>query len=75
MPPNMHDPEAPDQPPGDCSICMEVTHVNNSKQSQQVTGGLLHKVGVKKLYSVAPCRRTFVSAMPVLNTPTAHEMS
>ncbi|KAI6149334.1 hypothetical protein BKA82DRAFT_995402 [Pisolithus tinctorius] len=59
MPSNMHDPEAPDQPLGDCSICMEVIHVKDSKQLQQVTGGLLQKVGVKKSYSVAPCHHIF----------------
>ncbi|KAI6024101.1 hypothetical protein BKA83DRAFT_4267758 [Pisolithus microcarpus] len=59
MPSNMHDPEAPDQPLGDCSICMEVIHVKDSKQLQQVTGGLLQKVGVKKNYSVAPCHHIF----------------
>ncbi|KAI6151181.1 hypothetical protein BKA82DRAFT_4124844 [Pisolithus tinctorius] len=56
---NMHDPEAPDQPLGDCSICMEVIHVKDSKQLQQVTGGLLQKVGIKKGYSVAPCHHIF----------------
>ncbi|KAI6138309.1 hypothetical protein BKA82DRAFT_4240843 [Pisolithus tinctorius] len=56
---NMHDPEALDQPLGDCSICMEVIHVKDSKQLQQVTGGLLQKVGVKKGYSVAPCHHIF----------------
>ncbi|KAI6042062.1 hypothetical protein EDC04DRAFT_1079252 [Pisolithus marmoratus] len=56
---NMQDPEAPDQPLGDCSICMEVIHVNDSKQLQQVTGGLLQKVGVKRNYSVAPCHHIF----------------
>ncbi|KAI6149308.1 hypothetical protein BKA82DRAFT_4127849 [Pisolithus tinctorius] len=59
MPSNMHDPEAPDQPLGDCSICMEVIHFKDSKQLQQVTGGLLQKVGVKKSYSVAPCHHIF----------------
>ncbi|KAI6010786.1 hypothetical protein F5J12DRAFT_904922 [Pisolithus orientalis] len=59
MPSNMHDPEAPGQLLGDCSICMEVIHVEDSKQLQQVTGGLLQKVGVKKSYSVAPCHHIF----------------
>ncbi|KAI6042063.1 hypothetical protein EDC04DRAFT_2663625, partial [Pisolithus marmoratus] len=59
MPSIMQDPEAPDQPLGDCSICMEVIHVNDSKELQQVTGGLLQKVGVKKNYSVAPCHHIF----------------
>ncbi|KAI6152440.1 hypothetical protein BKA82DRAFT_4111317 [Pisolithus tinctorius] len=59
MPLNMHDPEAPDQLLGDCSICMEVIHVKDSKQLQQVTGGLLQKVGIKKGYSVALCHHIF----------------
>ncbi|KAI6149333.1 hypothetical protein BKA82DRAFT_4127988 [Pisolithus tinctorius] len=56
---NMHDPEAPDQPLDDCSVCMEVIHVKDSKQLQQVTGRLLQKVGIKKGYSVAPCHHIF----------------
>ena len=60
---NVHDPEAPDQSLGDCSICMEGIYVNDSKQLQQVTSGLLHTVGARKNYSLAPCHHLFVSSV------------
>jgi len=40
---------------------MEGIHVNDSKQLQQVTNGLLHTVGARKNYSLAPCHHLFVS--------------
>ncbi|KAL4066048.1 hypothetical protein V8B97DRAFT_1864919 [Scleroderma yunnanense] len=59
LPSSMHDPEAPDQSLGDCSICMEGIHATESKQLQQVTGRLLHTVGARKSYSLAPCHHLF----------------
>ncbi|KAG6332659.1 hypothetical protein ID866_6427 [Astraeus odoratus] len=59
LPANIYDPEVPDQSLGDCSICMEAIYENDSKQLQQVTGGLLQRVGARKNYSLAPCHHIF----------------
>ena len=42
---------------------MERIYVNDSKQLQQVTSGLLHTVGARKNYSLAPCHHLFVSSV------------
>ena len=40
--------------------------MNESKQLQQVAGGLLHTVGARKGYSLAPCHHLFVSSVHLL---------
>ncbi|KAF9219800.1 hypothetical protein BS17DRAFT_788799 [Gyrodon lividus] len=59
LPSSASDPESPDQPLGDCSICMEPIHADDPKQLQQVASGLLQKVGGRKNYSLAPCHHLF----------------
>ncbi|KIJ65119.1 hypothetical protein HYDPIDRAFT_175153 [Hydnomerulius pinastri MD-312] len=59
LPLSISDPESPDQSLGDCAICMEAIHAEDSKQLQQVASGLLQKVAGRKNYSLAPCHHLF----------------